>query len=152
MTILVFQLASERYAISVEDARQVLLAVRVTPLPDSPSVIEGVVDVQGALVPVYDMGRRFGLPEEDLSVEDHFILAAVGGREVLLHVSRVHGVEEVEVEERPAVGGVERIAGVARLEDGLVLIHDLRTFLTAAERDSLEGALSATGGPGGGGT
>ena len=35
------------------------------------------------------------------------------------------------------------VAGVAKLDDGLVLIHDLTTFLSAAETASLDEALSA---------
>lgn len=156
LTILVFRLASDRYGIPVEHARQILLAVRVTPLPGSPPVVEGVVDVRGALVPVFDMSRRFGLVERELGIDDHFILATAGEREALLHVERVEGVEEVEDTEDPRalVSGVERLTGVGRLKDGLVLIHDLRTFLTEAEADALDAALTLAetgGGETGGG-
>jgi hypothetical protein len=45
------------------------------------------------------------------------------------------------------IAGAEYVAGVAKLSDGLMLIHDLQTFLTAAEAESLtalaqEGAIS----------
>lgn len=134
----------------MEQARQVLLAVRVTPLPGAPSVIEGVVDVSGTLVPVFHMSRRVGLGDRDIGIEDHFILVKAGEREALLHVDRVERIDEVENAEDPRalVSGVEQVSGVARLDDGLVLIHDLHTFLTATERDALEAALTAveTGG------
>jgi purine-binding chemotaxis protein CheW len=52
-------------------------------------------------------------------------------------------IDEGAVEAAEAVlPGVEYVAQVAHFPDGLVLIHDLRTFLSAAEADALAEALS----------
>ena len=44
-----------------------------------------------------------------------------------------------------AVIGVEHVAGIARLPDGLVVIYDLRAFLSADEALGLDGALAEVG-------
>jgi purine-binding chemotaxis protein CheW len=41
--------------------------------------------------------------------------------------------------------GAEYVAGVARLEGGLVLIHDLATFLSQAETAELDAAIDGAG-------
>jgi purine-binding chemotaxis protein CheW len=41
------------------------------------------------------------------------------------------------------VGGLEHVSGVARLPDGLVLIHDLASFLSLPEEQALDEALQA---------
>ena len=43
-----------------------------------------------------------------------------------------------------ACSGGSLFAGVARTDDGLLLIHDLAAFLTEAEELKLDEALSAT--------
>lgn len=153
MTLLLFTLGRDRYGIPVEDVRRILLAVAVTRLPGAPRVVEGVVDVQGSLTPVFDLRRRFGLAPRELVPEDQFVLAAAAGRRVLLHVDRVEDVvdvDETRIEDSAAiVTGDVPLAGVAKLEDGLVLIHDLDTFLTQAETEALESALAAAGGDSG---
>jgi purine-binding chemotaxis protein CheW len=58
----------------------------------------------------------------------------------LLHIDA----EAIE-DPRGVVSGAEHVAGVAKLADGLVLIHDLETFLSEAERADLESAVSSLG-------
>lgn len=147
MKILVFMLGGERYAIPLAEARRILHAVAVTRLPGAPEVIEGVVSVHGVLTPVFDLRRRFGLPARGVAPEDHFILTAAAGRPALLHVERAEEVTEADpsdVGDPPdVVVGTVPISGVAKLEQGLVLIHDLEAFLTQAESAALDAALEA---------
>lgn len=55
------ELAGRSYAIDVREVREIVRAQAVTPLPGAPTLIEGVVDLRGALVPVVDLGRALGL-------------------------------------------------------------------------------------------
>lgn len=145
--ILVFEVQGQRYGLAVADVREVLRAVSLTPLPRAPAIIEGVIDLRGALVPVLDLRRRFQLPPRPIAHTDHLIVAAAGERRVALRVDQALGLSVIEasaVDEAQAVlPGVEYVAQVAHFPDGLVLIHDLRTFLSAAEAESLAAALAA---------
>ena len=94
-----------------------------------------------------DVRARFRLPAKALDPSDHFIVASAGPRGVILRVDRATHlalVDEASVQS-PETLGPERayLAGVARLDDGLLLIHDLATFLSAAEAASLDEALLA---------
>jgi len=71
-------------------------------------------------------------------------VARAGSLKVALVVDEAHGVMEPEQEPVPpeaVVAGLDYVAGVARTEDGLVLIHDLDTFLSLEEENSLSKAL-----------
>jgi purine-binding chemotaxis protein CheW len=130
---------------------ELVRATAITPLPGAPGVIEGVVDVRGCVLPVLDIRARFGLPAKALEPSDHFIVASTGARGVILRVdraTRLAYVEAASIQDPETLGaGSGYVAGVARLEDGLVLIHDLTTFLSAAEGGSLDEALSAPPSP-----
>ncbi|HEY8155592.1 MAG TPA: chemotaxis protein CheW [Myxococcota bacterium] len=60
MTLGCFEVAGHTYAIDVAQVREVVRWQSVTPLPNSPSLIEGVIDLRGAVVPVVDLGRALG--------------------------------------------------------------------------------------------
>jgi len=149
--VLVFEVGSQRYALPTADVCELVRAVAITPVPGAPGVIEGVVDVRGRVLPVLDVRARFRLPAKALDPSDHFIVASAGTRGVILRVDRATHLallDEASVQPPQTLGpGAAYVAGVARLEDGLVLIHDLTTFLSSAEADSLDEALCARASP-----
>ena len=145
--VLLFTLEQQRYALPLEDVRELVRAVRLTPLPRAPAVVEGLFSLRGELLPVLDMRRRFRLPARALRPSDHFIIAQVDARAVALRVDRAEGLLALEpglLDATPRMlPGVGYVAGALKLPDGLVLLHDLRTFLSAAEAMQLETALAA---------
>ena len=60
--VLVFEVEGQRYGLPTADVRELVRAVTITPLPNAPAVIEGVVNVRGRVLPVLDMRARFRLP------------------------------------------------------------------------------------------
>jgi purine-binding chemotaxis protein CheW len=143
--IVVFALGAQRYALPLADVQELLRAVTIVALPKAPSVVEGVIDVRGRVVPVVDMRQRFGLAPKVLEPSDHLVLATVGARTVALRVDRAVDLVRIDARQiedaNPAVRDAAYVSGVARLADGLVLIHDLGEFLSAAESRELEAAL-----------
>ena len=144
--VLVFEVGGQKYGLPTADVRELVRAVAITPLPNAPAVIEGVVNVRGRVLPVLDVRARFRLPAKSLDPSDHFIVASAGPRGVILRVDRATHlalVDEASIQPPQTLGpNADYVAGVAKLEDGLVLIHDLATFLSAAEAASLDEALS----------
>lgn len=152
MEILLFDVAGERCALPVADVLRVVPAAAVAPLPGAPPVIDGVLDLRGRVVPVLSLRRRFGLPDRALRPDDVFVVAAVGGRVAALRADAALGIARVDPADVVPAGDVVarpgHVGGVARLPDGLALIHDLRTFLSDAEAAGVDAALAAAeGGP-----
>lgn len=144
--VLLFTLEGHRYALPSAEVRELVRAALVTPLPRAPDVVEGLLNLRGELLPVLDLRRRFRLPVRPLSPSDHFIVAQAGPRRVVLRVDRTEELLSVEpgaLDETPStLPGVGYVAGAVKLPEGLVLIHDLRTFLSEAEALQLDTALS----------
>ena len=145
--VLVFELGGQRYGLPTVDVRELVRAVTITRLPNAPAFIEGVVNVRGRILPVLDVRARFHLPPKPLDPADHFIVASAGPRGVILRVDRAMHlalVDESSVQSAQDLGSsATYVAGVAKLDGGLVLIHELTTFLSAAEATSLDAALQA---------
>jgi purine-binding chemotaxis protein CheW len=143
--ILVFEVGGQRYGLPIADVRELVRAVAIVPLPRAPAVIEGVINYRGKVIPVFDIRRRFGLPARPLALADHFVVARAGERLTALRVDRALDLVMVEAadlqEARGVVPGAEYVSWVAKLPQDLVLIHDLRTFLSRADGQALDKAM-----------
>ena len=148
--LLTFAIESRQFGIRVDQIDEVIRAVRLTPLPKAPRVVEGLIDVRGTVVPVLDSRSRFRLGCKAVEPADHIVIARANDRTVGLRVDRaidILTVPEHEIEDvRALAPPSEYVAGVAKLPNGLLLIHDLATFLSDAEAETLD-AIVAEGIP-----
>lgn len=144
-----FTLAAGRYAIPLAAVARVVRVAEFAPLPRAPEIVLGIVNVQGRIIPVVNVRRRFRHPEREIRLSDQLIVAVTARRPVALLVDRTEGViERAEgeiVRAEKVLPGLEYVRGVLKLEDGLVLIHDLDTFLSLDEERKLGEALAPTG-------
>lgn len=143
--VLSFSLDDVRYALPLECVERVVRTVEVTPLPDAPEVIVGVINVRGRIVPVADIRKRFRLPARAMTLEDKLIIAHTARRSLAVVADEVYGISEYDSDEvssaQDAADGVRLVAGIVKTEEGVMLIHDLDTFLAAEDELSLERAL-----------
>ncbi|MBE0548218.1 MAG: purine-binding chemotaxis protein CheW [Rubrivivax sp.] len=124
-------------------------AVQVTRLPAAPEIVLGVVNVRGRIIPVIDMRRRFHLPRREIGLNDRLVIARTSRRPLALVADAVSGIVECADTDFADAGsilpGLGFIEGVGRLDDGLILIHNLDRFLSLEEDDALSRALGTAG-------
>lgn len=145
--LLSFILGHQRYALRLDAVERAVRIVEITPLPQAPDIVLGVVNLHGHIVPVVDTRKRFGLPARRLTLDDHLIIARTPNRLLALLVDRVdHAIECAAADVTAAaeiLPGMGYVDGVAKLADGTVLIHDLATFLSLEETTRLDAACDA---------
>lgn len=141
-----FSLDAGRYALPLAAVERIVRAVEITRLPSAPPVVLGAIDVQGRVLPVFNLRRRFGLPEREIDPGDQFVIARSANRSVVLVIDAARDVLQCTASDTISAAniakGLEHIQGVIRLPDGLVLIQDLDLFLSAAESRALDEALT----------
>ena len=146
--IVVFALDEPRYALLLSAVERVVRAVEITPLPKAPEIVLGIINVQGRIIPVIDVRQRFRLPTREMKLDDRFIIARTSRRQVALVVDSVTGFRELTEREivntEQALPFADYVKGVAKLEDNLVLIHDLDQFLSLDEEKAIDAALSGS--------
>lgn len=144
-SLVVFLLEHRRYALILSTVQRIVHVVDIVPLPKAPEIVLGVINVNGRVIPVLDIRKRFRLPEREINLTDHLIIATSLQKTVALLVDTVIGViQHSAAEQIPAdrvLSGMEYVRGVVKLEDGLVLIHDLDTFLSLGEQKVMDNAL-----------
>jgi purine-binding chemotaxis protein CheW len=142
--LVVFMLGKEEFACNIEDVREVLKMVRVTPLPRSLDFVEGVINLRGEVIPVIDLRKRFGMPEAERTDDSRIIIVEVEERMVGLtvdSVSEVIRLSSKQIQEAPnqlAGGRTHLIMGVGKVEDRLLIILNLERILTTEEQIALD--------------
>jgi purine-binding chemotaxis protein CheW len=138
MNLVAFEIDGRRWALELGTVERVLAMVAIGELPRAPDGVVGAVNVHGEVVPVLDLGARFGLEARERGPEAQLVLARTATRRVAVPVDQALGVLEADVIAEAA----PPVAGVAALEDGLLVIHDLEAFLSAEQEAQLADALA----------
>ena len=134
-------------ALPLEKTERVIPAVEVTPLPKAPAAVLGVINLGGRVIPVFDLRKRFNLPEKELLPEIKIIIASGSKRTVAIISDAVKTVIEAGSETMASSGEVlsslPYIKGVLKTESGMLVIQDIDSFLSLEEESELASALEA---------
>ena len=132
-------------AISVQRPSAVTVAgVRrwspVTILPHAPSDVLGVMNLRGAVIPIYDLSARFGLQTTEASERNVVIVVSSAGKPVGLlaeSVSEIISINPEEIQETPPVDSrntMEYIQGIISHDDTMVRIINLDAVISVPEQ------------------
>ena len=89
MRVLGYRLGDDRFGLPVETIVRIIRAVEVTPVPGFPDYALGVINVQGQVMPVISMRKKFNLSDKAVQLSDRFIIARAGARSVVLVADEV---------------------------------------------------------------
>jgi chemotaxis signal transduction protein len=136
--MLIFEASGQRHGLPAAQVQELLPALAVLPVPGARAPLEGIINLRGVVIPVLDMRRCLGPPAAAepgaTALSEHFIVVRAQGRLLALHVGRA--LELVRVKETAVasagVSGDGRALRVAKLETGMVLLHQADDFLPAA--------------------
>lgn len=144
--LVVFTLGEQRYGLPLSSVERAARIVEITPLPNAPEIVLGVINVQGRLMAVVNLRRRFRLPEREVALTDQIVVAHTKRRPVALVADAVVGVLAYSGQQVVDAGEIlpaaEYLEGVVKLDDGLILIHDLEKFLSLDEARALDSAMT----------
>ena len=141
----VFKLDEKQYALHPFAVERVVAAVEITQLPKAPEIVHGVINIQGRVIPVINIRKRFRLPEHEIDLNDRLIIAKTTRRTVALVVDAVIGIvkrsEQEFIMADKVIPGTDYIEGLIKLEGGIILIPDLDKFLSLEEEVKLDVAV-----------
>jgi purine-binding chemotaxis protein CheW len=145
--LVTFSLDDRKFALHVSAVQRIIRVVEVTPLPEAPEIVVGIINMQGRVIPVFDIRMRFHLPAREVQLNDQLIIASTAKRTVALIIDSVDDVIEIPEEKIIAAEQIlpelPYVEGVVKTEGGMVLIHDLEKFLSFPEEKALDEALEA---------
>lgn len=78
--LVVFTVGKQEYAVPITVVREILAWMPPTPVPEAPPIVEGVVELRGEILPVVDLGKRFGRPRVRPDAEARIMIMDLEGR------------------------------------------------------------------------
>jgi purine-binding chemotaxis protein CheW len=123
-----FELGGSDYALPLEQVGRALRMVALLPVPEAPSWIAGLMNLQGQAIPVLDLRKRFGKPAKDPHPDDRLLVVQNPVNTFAVMVDKVNDVLEVPFSEIEAPSGSlsksRPLKGVIRHEEKLILVLD----------------------------
>ena len=142
---LTFQLAGQDYGVPILSVQEIKGWDKPTRLPHSAEYVQGVINLRGAVVPIIDLRRRFGLGEAEYSPTTVVIVVRVTGRRGALTagivVDAVCGVGNVSSDNLRAVPEVGStidahfINGIATVDERMLILLAIDRLVTDALAD-----------------
>lgn len=126
-----FRLGDEDYAIAITKIQEIILMKPITRLPQAPDYIEGLINLRGAVIPVVNLRKRFGLPALEVDDETRTIVVNVQDRTVgcvVDAVTRVMRLNREQIQPSPLGTVAESgryVAGLARIDERLLIVLDV---------------------------
>ncbi len=143
---LTFMLGGEEYGVDIHRVEEIKGWDRVTPVPNTPDYMLGVINLRGAIVPVADLRQRFGMPVSDYGPTTVVIVLRVKGEDrervmgvVVDAVSDVYDIPEEERKPPPSSlcnVMMESINALATVEEKMIIMLDIDHLLNTHDMNS----------------
>ncbi len=146
-----FTVGEVEYGMELLRVKEVIRVGAITRMPRAPVFLKGVINLRGEIIPVIDLGERFGLPPRANSETTRLIVAEIGEKSVGLLVDGVSHVMRIaldEIDSEPVWRDwLTRtfVSGVARVDDRLVVLLDMDGLLSADELADMDAGSGSTG-------
>ena len=145
---LTFILAGEEYGVDILKVQEIRGWSAVTRIPNTPSYVQGVLNLRGTIVPIIDLRMRFSMERIDYTTTTVIVVLSVvtdQGRRIIGivvdGVSDVLSAAEGDIKPAPHFGEsvrTEFVNGLVAANDKMVILLDTDKLLTASELAALD--------------
>lgn len=141
LQLVCFKLADEQYAVDITGVKEVIRYQRITPVPQMPDFLLGVVNIRGSVIPVFDMRIKFGLPCREVDSNTKILVMNMNGIMVSIVVDEILDnikVPIANVDPAPTVKlriEKECVKGLALLHERMIIILDPDSLGDAINKD-----------------
>jgi len=95
--IAVFKIGSEEYAFDIEEVQEIIRYDEITPVPQAPEFIEGILNLRGAVISIVSLPERLGF-EKNITDKTKIIVCAIKNEKIGFIVDDVNEILFVEDE------------------------------------------------------
>ncbi|MHB9093149.1 MAG: chemotaxis protein CheW [Eubacteriales bacterium] len=140
----VFRLGREIYGLEISSILEIITMQTITEIPGTEDIIEGIINLRGRVIPVFNLHKKFNLAGDEITRSTRIVVVEVGGNSIGMLVDGVYEVVKItdDIVEKPSniLSDIDKeyLAGVAKLEDKLVILLDLAKVLNRDDAVILE--------------
>ena len=138
-TFILFELVGTAYGVRSQLVRKMEMMEHITPVPNAPPFVEGIVMSRGDVIPAVDLRARFGFDRTDYDVRTRLIVINTQERTVGLIVDAAREfvtIPAATIQPPPEmIKGLsgKYLEGIAMLDERVILILDLEEVINMTD-------------------
>jgi purine-binding chemotaxis protein CheW len=130
-----FRVGNEEYVIDIMRIKEIINPLKITPVPSSSDLIEGMINLRGVIIPIVDLRKRFRVPKGNWAKQPKYIIVADEVLEVVrIPRDQIKPSPEISQGREPGI-----FLGVCEHQGRLLLLVDLKKVLDPAFLSPFEG-------------
>ncbi|HUU40262.1 MAG TPA: chemotaxis protein CheW [Desulfatiglandales bacterium] len=147
---LTFTLDNEEYGIGILKIKEIIGMMPITPVPQTPEFVKGVINLRGKVIPVVDLRLRFGMNSIEYNertciivVEIETVAGTIMIGIVVDSVSEVLNIKREDIEDTPTFGtslDIDYILGMAKMGGRVKILLDIDKVLSSEDISFIEKA------------
>jgi len=140
--LIAFRIGEQEFCVDIMAVREIRGWTPATPLPRAPGYMKGVINLRGAVLPIIDLGARFGLNTSEPSERHVIMVAHVGGRMVGLLVDAVSDIIQLTdeaVQPTPDVASEQVkafVKGIFAIDGRMISLIELDRIIPEPEAEA----------------
>jgi purine-binding chemotaxis protein CheW len=140
---LTFTLGQEEYGVEILKVQEIKGYSAITPIPNTPAYLKGVMNLRGTIIPVVDLRTKFAMAEAAYNQFTVIIVLTVGPKVMGLivdAVSDVLNIPKADIQATPNFGAqvdARFISGMAKAGEKMVVLLDIDIVLGCEDLDFL---------------
>lgn len=134
----IFKLGVEVFGLDIYKVKEIIVYQVTTKMPGAEKFIEGIINLRGYIIPIFNLRKKFGFPEAEETGGNRIVVVEAHSNTVGIVVDGVSEVQIIpgNVIEKPSSlisSGVDAnyIAGIAKMEEKLIIILDLEKVINS---------------------
>ncbi|SFQ22483.1 two-component system, chemotaxis family, response regulator CheV [Psychrobacillus psychrotolerans] len=141
LEIVEFQVGQNKFGINVIKVKEIIQPIGITFIPHAHPHVEGIVQLRGEVLPVVSMNRVLGIPVQNKSDQEKFIVAEFNKQRVVFHVDNVTQIHRISWDqiEKPSdiyQGSSSHVIGVIKRHEEMILLIDFEKIIVDINPES----------------
>lgn len=142
----IFNVGDYSFGVDILEIVEIIKPNKIVKVPAMPQYVEGIIDVRGVSVPIYNLAKRLEI--ESKAETQKIIIVELSKFQLgflVDDVSEILKIEDDKIEKaNESIRGIKRkfIDSIARVGDDMIIILDLKNVLTMEEEEQISEMLT----------
>ena len=134
-----FVLRGQTYSVPIENVIEINQVSEITPVPEAPHYINGVLNLRGKIIPIVDLGRKFCFEQSEFTNRTCIIVLETSEGLMGAIVDAVKDVLDIPTEKIEDSTNFssdiakDYVAGLAKVDEQVIILLDINHVLAKEE-------------------
>lgn len=121
--LVIFTLGEEEYAINISFTQEIMRIPVLTKIPNVPPFLEGVFNLRGKVIPVFNLKKRFEMDQAESGIDSRLLILEIDGMKAGIIVDDVS--EVIRIDKQSIENLDDEIAGISKNSiEGVYLVEE----------------------------